>query len=114
MMKDILEYKGYYTKVNYSAEDGVLYGKIEGIKDLVNFECESAVEVKREFQRAVDEYLDLCVSLGKEPEKVYKGTFNVRIGTDLHKQISALAFKNGESLNQTVEKAIRTYVQRYV
>ena len=46
MNGNILEYKGYYTKVEYSAEDKVLYGKIEGIKDLVNFESESPEKIE--------------------------------------------------------------------
>ena len=54
-MNNILEYKGYYTKVLYSAEDQVLYGKIEGIKDLVNFECENLGEVEQEFVFKYDE-----------------------------------------------------------
>lgn len=39
-MSDILEYKGYTTKVKYSNEDNVFFGKIEGINSLVNFEAE--------------------------------------------------------------------------
>ena len=32
MGENILEYKGYYTKILYSVKDHVLYGKIEGNK----------------------------------------------------------------------------------
>ena len=49
MMKNVLEYKGYYTKINFSVEDKVLFGKIEGINDLVNFESESIDEIENEF-----------------------------------------------------------------
>ncbi len=113
-MKDILEYKGYYTKVRYSVEDGVLYGEIEGINDLVTFESESAVEIKKEFENAVDDYLEFCARVGKEPDKTYKGTFNVRIEKSLHKELALIAFKSGESMNQIVEKAIRSYVKSFV
>ena len=109
-MKNILEYKGYYAKVNYSAEDGVLFGKLEGINDLVNFESESAIEIEAEFQAAVDDYLEFCECMGKEPDKVYKGTFNVRIDPELHRKLAIKANKNDESLNATVEKAIRVYL----
>lgn len=109
-MKNILEYKGYLTKVEYSVEDQVLYGKIEGIKDLINFECENASEVEAAFHQAVDDYLIFCEDVGKEPDRVYSGTFNVRINPELHKQLSIMAFRNNESLNQTVEKAINKYV----
>jgi len=110
MMSNILEYKGYYTKIEYSAEDKVLYGKVEGINDLVNFESYSLNEIESEFHRAVDDYLDMCKEVGKEPDKVYKGLFNVRIAPELHRKLSILAFQNGESLNQVVEKAIRSYI----
>ena len=33
MGENILEYKGYYTKILYSVKDHVLYGKIEGIRE---------------------------------------------------------------------------------
>ena len=108
-MKNILEYKGYYAKIEYSAEDSVLYGKIEGIKDLVNFESESASEIAKEFHEAVDDYLEFCENVGKEPDKAYKGTFNVRISPSLHRQLAIMALKNGESLNQTVERALQKY-----
>ncbi len=110
MEKNVLEYKGYHTKVEFSTEDMALRGKIEGINDLVNFECESVKEVEKAFQEAVDDYLDFCAEVGKAPDREYKGTFNVRISPELHKQLASFAFKNGDTLNASVEKAIQEYV----
>ncbi|MHB1154449.1 MAG: type II toxin-antitoxin system HicB family antitoxin [Eubacteriales bacterium] len=112
-MANILKYKGYITKIEYSHEDGVLFGKIEGIGDLVNFESESAGTIETAFHKAVDDYLEYCSEVGKEPEKLYKGSFNIRIDSDLHKQIAMLAVKNKESLNQVVENAIKSYVNTH-
>ncbi len=78
-MKNVLEYKGYYTQVEYDYDDCVLYGKIEGIGDLVNFDSESASGIEQAFHEAVDEYLAFCSEVGKEPDKTYKGSFNIRI-----------------------------------
>ena len=105
-MKNILQYKGYFTKIEYSVEDRLLYGKIEGIKDLVNFESENVEEIEQEFKNAVDYYLELCQELGQEPDKTYSGTFNVRISPALHRAVVLQAIKKGDSLNNTVEKAI--------
>lgn len=69
MMKNLLEYKGYYGKVEYSVEEQILFGKIEGIVDLVTFESKNADEIEKEFRDAVDDYLDFCHQVGKEPEK---------------------------------------------
>lgn len=108
--KNILEYKGYHTKIEFDVETYVLRGKIEGINDFVNFESRDPKTIEQEFHSAVDDYLEFCQSIGKEPDKEYKGTFNVRIQPNLHKKLAMLALKNGESLNTTVEKAIQAYV----
>lgn len=110
-MKNILEYKGYFTKIEYSSEDMILYGKIEGIADLITFESLDATKIEDEFHNAVDDYSKFCKEVGKDPDKSYKGSFNVRISPDLHKKLAIKAFKNDESLKQTVENAISEYLK---
>ncbi len=110
MNGNILEYKGYYTKIEYSAEDKVLFGKIEGIKDLVNFESESPEKIEAEFHSAVDDYLAFCADLGQDPDKPYKGMFNVRVSPELHRKAVIAADKRGETLNAFVVDAIRAAV----
>ncbi len=105
-MNDILQYKGYYASVHFSADDDVFYGKLLGIDDLVNFEGASVKELKKAFHEAVDDYLETCKELGKEPNKTYKGSFNVRISTDLHKAAAVFASIHDISLNDFVKTAI--------
>jgi predicted HicB family RNase H-like nuclease len=94
------------ASVHFSSEDDVFFGKLLGIDDLVNFEGGSVKELKRAFHEAVDDYLETCQGLGKEPNKTYKGTFNVRISTDLHKAAAIYAASNNISLNEFVKTAI--------
>lgn len=54
---NLLTYKGYYTLIHFDSEDKILYGKIEGIDDLVTFESDSAKEIEKEFHYAVDDWL---------------------------------------------------------
>jgi predicted HicB family RNase H-like nuclease len=105
-MNDILQYKGYYASLHFSSEDEVFYGKLLGIDDLVNFEGASVKELKKNFREAVDDYLQTCEDLGKEPNKTYKGSFNVRIPTDLHKEAAIFASINNISLNDFIRAAI--------
>ena len=105
-MKNVLEYKGYFTRVEYSAEDRVLHGRIEGIQDLVNFECEQTDQVEEQFHEAVDDYLAYCEDLGKQPEKPYRGVFNIRISPELHRRAVVEAAKEGITLNQFVATAV--------
>ena len=111
-MKDnILRYKGYTTRVEYSCEDGVLHGRIEGISDLVNFESDSTspVAVEAAFREAVDDYIALCEDVGKSPDKEYKGSFNVRIDPDLHRRLDQSAYQEGISMNQMLERSVKWY-----
>ena len=113
MKNNISEYKGYHTKIEFDAETFTLRGKIEGINDLVNFESKDMKGIEKEFHDAVNDYLDFCKEVGKDPDKEYKGTFNVRINPELHKKLAIRAYKNGESLNATVEKAVQEYLTEY-
>lgn len=114
MRENMLEYKGYHTIVRYNAETGVLRGVIEGINDFVDFQTDTLSEVRSEFYRAVDDYLEFCEEVGKEPEKEYKGTFNVRIKPELHKKLALKALEKDESLNSVVEKAITMYLSEHI
>ena len=67
-MSNILEYKGYYTHIEIDFESHMLYGKIEAIRDLVNFMSDSIHGIEHEFHSAVDDYLDFCNNVGKVPE----------------------------------------------
>lgn len=105
-MSNVLSYKGYFAVVQYDAEQRILYGNVEGISDGIYFESTSAGDVEIEFQEAVDDYLDYCLVQGKEPEKPYRGSFNVRVGPELHKRAVRAAAEKNESLNQFVANAI--------
>lgn len=110
MSDNILEYKNYHAKVEFDAESRILYGKIEGISDLVNFESDDPRMIEKEFHAAVDDYLEFCAEVGKEPEKEYKGSFNVRISPELHRKLALKAFKEGISQNAVTEKALQEYL----
>lgn len=105
-MKNVLEYKGYYTQIEYDYEDRVLYGKIEGIGDLVNFDSETASGIEEAFHEAVDDYLSFCEEVGKQPDRTYKGSFNVRLSPEMHRQAAYQAAQKGMTLNQFISNAV--------
>lgn len=111
-MENYLKYKGYIGTIDYSSEDEVFYGKIHGINDLVTFEGESVKELKTAFNDAVEDYLETCNELGKEPDKTFKGSFNIRITEELHRQAALLAARKRMTLNELVKKAISFAISR--
>ena len=105
-MKNTIEYKGYIGTVEFSEEDGCFFGKILGIRALVLYQGKNASSLVRDFHRAVDFYLGDCMENGTEPEKPYKGSFNVRISPELHQKAALYAISHEMSLNRFVEQAI--------
>lgn len=104
-MENYLKHKNYYGSVEFSADDNTLYGKIIGINDLVTYEAESVNELKNSFKEAVEDYLETCKELEKEPNKFYKGIFNVRTSSRVHAYLAILAEKKQMKLNEVVNKA---------
>ena len=101
------EEKGYVGSIEFSIEDSVLHGKLLGLKDLVTYEAETIVELKKEFILAVDDYLETCKEVGKEPEKPFKGVFNVRTGRELHRRAVTVAKDRGIKLNELIKIALK-------
>ena len=110
-MSNLLSYKNYNGTVEYSKEDSCLFGKVVGIKSLLSYEGDSIRELEQGFQNVIDEYLADCKERNVEPEQSYKGTFNVRISSDLHRNIAVYAIEHGKSLNAAVEEAIGKMVR---
>ena len=100
-------YKDYVGSLEYSEEDKVFHGKLIGIKDLVSYEGDSATSLIADFHESVDEYLDFCNRQGRKPDRPFKGSFNVRVKPELHRQAALAAETKGVSLNAFVEEAIR-------
>lgn len=109
---DVLEYKGYVTKVHYDAEAQVLYGKVQGIVDAVNYESATMDGVEAAFHDSVDRYLAFCAAVGRRPCKAFKGQFNVRMKPALHKAMVQWAMQHEITLNAAVEEAMRTFLER--
>jgi predicted HicB family RNase H-like nuclease len=105
-MNDILQYKEYFASIRFSAPDEVFIGKILGINDLINFEGNSVLELKKAFKEAVDNYLQTCLRIGKAPEKTFKGSFNVRVSPKLHQEASTFAAIHNITLNEFVKTAL--------
>ena len=102
-----LEYKGYSGTIEYSKEDGQLYGKVMGIRGLISYEGNTGKELEADFITAIDSYIADCKQDGVAPEKPFKGSFNVRISPKLHRKAALLAMEDKMSLNSFVAESIR-------
>jgi predicted HicB family RNase H-like nuclease len=106
MSDKILQYGDYFGSVEISLEDSCIYGEILFVEDTVVYEADEVSEIQSSFEVAVDSYISTCAEIGREPQKPCKGSFNVRIPKELHRQASIKAKILSVSLNEFVKRAI--------
>ena len=60
-------YKGFQGSVEYDA--GIFLIRLLHIDDAISTTCKNAPEVESAFEELVDDYLDTCEQIGKEPKE---------------------------------------------
>jgi len=105
-VNNVMTYKGYSARVDYDAEDEIFFGRIAGIADGVGFHGQSVGELKAAFHEAVDDYLETCRKIGKQPEKPYSGKMMFRVDPETHRRAAIAAELSGKSLNQWAEDVL--------
>lgn len=111
-MNNIMRYKGYWARVQYSDEDECFWGEIEGLKNTsISFEGNTVKELKKDFKDAIDYYLEYCNEHNEEPEKQCKGSLNVRLGVDLHNKARMKSIEKNISINELIKDAVTLYLK---
>ena len=109
-MNNMIEYKGYHAKIEYSSEDEAFVGKVVGITDTLAFHGRSIDELQTVFHNSIDDDLDMCREIGKQPDREYLGTFSVTVSAELHRKAAIAAESKNISLDRLVEEALRDYI----
>lgn len=106
-MSDTLKHKNYIGSIEYSEEDNILFGKVQGLnRVLISYEGNSIEELKQDFINGVENYLESCRERSIEPQKSFTGSFNVRVSSEIHAKAVMRAKKEGMNLNAFVKSAI--------
>ena len=103
---NVLEYQGYKARVELDPEDECFVGHIAGINDIIGFHGDSVAEIKAAFHESIDDYIETCKKIGKEPERPFSGKVMFRIAPEVHARAALAAKMRGMSLNQWAEEAL--------
>ncbi len=106
----MLKYKDYQGLVTF--EDDHLVVSILHIDDMISTTFTDAKEAPDVFRELVDDYIETCASLGREPDKSFKGSFNVRVSPELHRRAAMTAAEEGKSLNSWTAQAMEDRLGR--
>lgn len=105
-MTNAMTYDGYSARVEYDDEDGVFVGHIAGVRDDVGFHADTVEGLRAAFHEAVDDYIETCARIGKEPQRPYSGKVMFRVTPETHRRAALAAELSGKSLNQWAEDVL--------
>ncbi len=108
-----LSYKGYTARVELDTDDMLLVGRLAGIDDIIGFHAPTMEEFVAAFRESVDDYIEACATIGKQPDKAYSGKVMLRLDPALHADLARIAKRAGKSINQLGEEALSRAVSSY-
>lgn len=65
----MIEYKGYVGWFEFDEKANLFLGKVSNIQTSIIFQGKSIENVKRAFQKAINDYISWCKKHNKEPER---------------------------------------------
>lgn len=109
---NILICKGYQGRFEYDPEADLFHGEVIGLADVITFQGRSIDELKKALDESLEDYFELCATVGKDPQKPYSGRFNIRITPDVHQRIASQAARDGVSINKWVARTLEKAAKR--
>lgn len=107
---NIMSIDGYDAKIEYDAELDMFRGEILGLAGGADFYGKNPKELRTEFKKSLQVFLDVCREKGIEPRRNYSGKFNLRIPPDLHEKLAIVAQAEGKSINALAQEALQRRV----
>ena len=101
---------GFSAKIEYDAELDVFRGEILGLSGGADFYGKNPKELRAEFKKSLQVFLEVCQEKGIEPRRNYSGKFNLRISPELHEKLAIVAQAEVKSINALAQEALQQRV----
>lgn len=107
---NLMSQDGYHAKIEYDEDLDLFRGEILGLTGGADFYGKNPKELRAEFKKSLQVFLEVCREKGIEPRRNYSGRFNLRIPATLHERLAIIAQAEGKSLNSLAEEALQQRV----
>jgi predicted HicB family RNase H-like nuclease len=107
---NLMTLDGYQAKIEYDAELDKFRGEILGLTGGADFYGRNTKELRAEFKKSLEVFLEVCREKGIEPRRNYSGKFNLRIPAELHEKLAIVAEAEGKSINTLAQEALQQRV----
>ncbi len=101
---------GYHAKIEYDDDLELFRGEILGLSGGADFFGKNPKELRAEFKKSLQVFLDVCEEKGIAPRRHYSGKFNLRIPPELHEKLAIEAQAQGKSINTLAQEALQERV----
>jgi predicted HicB family RNase H-like nuclease len=107
---NMMSLDGCNAKIEYDAELDLFRGEILGLTGGADFYGRNPRELRAEFKKSLQVFLEVCREKGIEPRRNYSGKFNLRIPPELHEKLAIVAQAEGKSINSVAQEALQQRV----
>lgn len=103
---NLMNINGYSAKIEYDADLDLFRGEILGLTGGADFYGKNPRELRSEFKKSLEVFLEVCRKNGIAPRRNFSGKFNLRISVELHEKLAIVAEAEGKSLNSLAQEAL--------
>ena len=107
---NLMTVDGYHAKIEYDEELDLFRGEILGLNGGADFYGKNPKELRAEFKKSLNVFLEVCKEKGIEPRRQFSGKFNLRIPPELHERLAIEAQAQGKSINSLAQEALQERV----
>lgn len=107
---NIMKIGKYHARIEYDEEIDLFRGEILGLTGGADFYGKNPTELRTEFKKSLDIFLEACREKGIEPRRSFSGRFNLRISPELHERLAIAAEAEGKSINALAQETLNERV----
>ena len=107
---NLMTVDGYQAKIEYDEELDLFRGEILGLSGGADFYGKNPKELRTEFKKSLQVFLEVCKEKSIEPRRQFSGKFNLRIPPELHERLAIEAQAQGKSINTLAQEALKERV----
>ena len=107
---NVMTVDGYHAKIEYDEELDLFRGEVLGLSGGADFYGKNPKELRAEFKKSLEVFLEVCKEKGLEPRRHFSGKFNLRISPELHERLAIEAQAQGKSINTLAQEALQERV----
>jgi predicted HicB family RNase H-like nuclease len=107
---NVMTVDDFHAKIEYDEDLDLFRGEILGLSGGADFYGKNPKELRAEFKKSLQVFLDVCREKGIEPRRNYSGKFNLRITPELHERLAIVAQAEGKSINTLAQEALQERV----